>query len=289
MTSEDPHPGIAGLPFPVIRIRAGDPNDASACHYGTGFFYGYGEGDNNIPVIVSNKHVLCGKTWIEFDFASKDDQGKRVLGPSSPFRVLPGRLPIFEHPDPSVDLAAMPLVQILDWLAESKISPYIVMHNKESFAPDYVQKNLHASSNVLMVGFPKGIMDETNNLPIVRRGTLATTYQADYLGRTDFVVDIATFGGSSGSPVYAFLEHTMLNERGHLVAMTEPRTHLIGVLHSGPIMTAEGQIVPAPVPTSSFVAQTKITINLGYCVKASRIEQILQVIEGYLLSHGIRK
>jgi len=281
--AENQNGGVVALPYTVIRIRAGDPSNTSAVHSGTGFFYRLKSGGNSIPLIVSNKHVLCGKTWIEFDFASVDTDGARVFGPPTKVRVEPGQIPIFQHPDPDIDLAAMPLNLLLDKFEKGGGNPHVLLLGEGNLAPAHIQSILHASTSVLMVGFPNGIMDEANNLPVVRRGTLATHYKADYLGQTNFVVDIAAFGGSSGSPVFALFEHTLPMENGGVLITNQPQFHLIGVLHSGPMMTARG-IVPVPVPTNHLVSQTNIMLHLGYCVKAFRIEEIRSPIEAFISS-----
>ena len=41
----------------------------------------------NIPLIVSNKHVLCNKAWIELDFALADGVNSRIIGPSKKIRI----------------------------------------------------------------------------------------------------------------------------------------------------------------------------------------------------------
>lgn len=274
--------GLASLPYTVIRIRAGDPINPAAVHSGTGFFYGFSDEDGNIPLIVSNKHVLCNKTWIEFDFGSMGLDNLRILGPSKKVRIQQGQLPLFSHPDPLVDLAAIPLNPILEALSSNGEKPHALLLGKGNFAPPRVQAIMHAATSVLMVGFPNGIMDEANNLPVVRRGSLGTPYRADYQGQTNFVVDIAAFGGSSGSPVFSFFENMLPDENGNISFITQPQIHLIGVLHSGPTLTAQGNIVPVPVPTNFLVAQTNVMIHLGYCVKASRIEDLISVIKPFL-------
>ena len=125
-------------------------------------------------------------------------------------------------------------------------------------------------------------MDEANNLPVVRRGSLATSYKVDYQGKTNFVVDIASFGGSSGSPIFAFFENLMPGDKGDINLITTPQFYLIGVLHSGPVMTAQGDVIQMPVPTNSLASRTNVMIYLGYCVKAHRIEELIAAIKPFL-------
>jgi hypothetical protein len=270
--------GLNALPYVVIRIIGGDARDTSRIHAGTGFFYIL---NGNIPLIVSNKHVLCEKSWLEFDFGEGSPEGGRVLAPSTKLRLNQGQLPIFQHQDPNVDLAAIPLAPLLDTLSQSGKQPHALFLSQQNLAPAEIENFLLPATSVLMVGFPNGLMDEANNLPVVRRGSLATPYKADYQGKTDFVVDIAAFGGSSGSPVFAFFEHFVPGE-GTIGIVTEPQFFLLGVLYSGPVMTAEGEIVHVPVPTDHYIAKTQLMIHLGNCVKAARIEELFAVIKPHL-------
>lgn len=270
-----PNSPLEDLSYLVIRISAGDPLNANTVHFGTGFFYAFIEGDNVVPTIVSNKHVLSNKAWVEFDFGSSDiASGKRQFGPPTKLRVNKGELPIIEHPDPSVDLAVIPLFPLVESLKQSGVNAHAICLRSENFPRPYLQDILLPAQPVLMVGFPNGLMDDTNNLPVVRRGSLATPFRADYKGKSDFVIDIAAFGGSSGSPVFCIFENMMPAENGDLQFAMGPQIFLMGVLHSGPQVTAQGNVVSIPVPTTSFIAETKVMMNLGYCVKAHRIEEI---------------
>lgn len=57
-----------------------------------------------------------------------------------------------------------------------------------------------------MIGYPNGLWDSQNNLPIIRRGITATSVKKDYNGKKEFLIDAAVFPGSSGSPVFIFNE-----------------------------------------------------------------------------------
>lgn len=159
------------------------------------------------------------------------------------------------------------------------------LSKKENFVPDKLMDNLHAATPTLMVGFPNGIMDEANNFPVVRRGCLATPYEVNYQGKSDFAVDIAAFGGSSGSPVFAFFEHMIGDAAGNVRVLGGPQVYLIGVLYSGPQMTAQGEIIQVPVPTAHNV-QTNVMIHIGYCLKAHLIEELYPVIQGHFAIFG---
>ena len=56
--------------------------------------------------------------------------------------------------------------------------------------------------DIVMIGYPIGLIDEVNNKPVVRKGITATDIRLDYNGRKEFLIDAACFHGSSGSPVF---------------------------------------------------------------------------------------
>ena len=58
--------------------------------------------------------------------------------------------------------------------------------------------------DVLFVGYPNGMFDKANNLPVARRGITATPATVDYGGRPVFLIDASVFPGSSGSPVFLY-------------------------------------------------------------------------------------
>ena len=279
--------GIEGLLSSVVRIVGGDKGDPNRAHSGTGFYYSFRIGEDVLPVIVSNKHVLCDKSWLAFDFATADRDGNRHLGAPAIARVNEGELPIFLHPDPEVDLAAVPFMALNHRVARGGVKLHLCSLTNQNFMPPDSMGLLESTAPLLMIGFPNGIMDDINNVPIARRGSLATPYAVNYKGRKDFVVDIATYGGSSGSPVFAIFEHSLPDREGREVKLlAKPRIFFIGVLHSGPVMTETGQIVEAPIPTAYGVPQFSLRIHLGYCLKANLIEELLPVIQGHRRMYG---
>lgn len=124
-----------------------------------------------------------------------------------------------------------------------------------------------------MVGFPNGLMDEQNNLPIMRKGILATPFYADHNGQKNFVIDIAAFGGSSGSPIFAYFESIKPTKDGDLFGQGGS-VYLIGILHSGPTFSTIGEIVTIPAPTSGIAAVTQNMMHLGYCAKDKQINEL---------------
>jgi hypothetical protein len=54
---------------------------------------------------------------------------------------------------------------------------------------------------IFMIGYPKGIFDKSNNLPLYRRGTISSDLMVNFNDRSEFLIDMECTRGSSGSPI----------------------------------------------------------------------------------------
>jgi len=259
------------LLFTTVRIEAETESGGTAV--GTAFFFNAKVNQNRIlPLIVTNKHVVHKARKALFQLCETNHSGQQPRPSGRSFEV---QLDNFEsywirHPDDSVDLCAMPF-QPLRAQAEASGKPIFNLPFDESLIlPDSQLTELNAVEDILMVGYPIGLWDQTNNLPLIRRGVTASHPAVDFNGRPEFVIDAACFPGSSGSPVVLANIGSYYAKSGALVVGT--RFALLGVLHAGPQMTAEGEIVVEPIPTGvAPKARTPIMIHLGYVIKAREI------------------
>lgn len=239
--------------------------------YGTGFFCHLCEQDGGgVPLIVTNKHVVENAAFGLFHVTTatddgRPDYGKHAMVPVEDFHNL-----WVQHPDPDIDLAAFPLAPVLVWLQGRGHTPYYRAIKRGDWADGDFLKELSAVEEVLMVGYPNGLWDARNNLPMVRRGITATPPYINFEGKSQFMIDCACFPGSSGSPIYLLNEGAYTQKNGSI--MVGRRFKLLGILWGGPQYTAEGEIRIVPIPSASQpVAFSPIPNNLGYCIKASEL------------------
>lgn len=239
---------------------------------GTGFFFTFRiDKSNHIPVIVTNKHVINGSVKGLFVLTKATTEGQPTIGSYEKIILDEFEKLWIKHPDPNVDLAVFPMAPLFRRAEEQKIrffSPPI----EESNIPTRTQlENLSGLEDITMIGYPNGIWDEKNNMPIIRKGVTATSPKYDYNGLPCFVIDCACFPGSSGSPVLIFNQGGYTDARGNTY-MGANRVILLGALFAGPQHVAEGEIKTINIPLVQVpISLSKIPNNLGFVVKSQKI------------------
>lgn len=242
---------------------------------GTGFFYAFAKaGDQHIPAIVTNKHVVVGSRVGRFSLTLRSADGSPVIGKHVTIQLDQFENRWVPHPNNDVDLCAMPIAPLLNEAARTG-QPFFHVALDESLLPSQSElADLGTLEDVLMIGYPNGLWDSVNNMPILRRGVTATHPNIDYEGKREFLIDAACFPGSSGSPVFLFNMNGWTNRGGGTV-VGGTRVKLLGVLYAGPQHTATGEVRIVMVPTQQrAVAISAIPNNLGLVIKASRLTEL---------------
>ncbi|WP_338356798.1 serine protease [Yeosuana marina] len=258
-----------------IKIEAINGNITSS---GTGFFFTFYTDDkkNAVPVIITNKHVINGSKSIRL-FFRKVINGKPDYAPPYVVSIPNDSTTVINHPNKNIDLVAIPTAQIYDALSKRNIGIYYIASSEEQIVDDATQKKeLKSIEDIWMIGYPNGLWDSKNNLPIVRKGITATTPYIDYNGKREFLIDIAAFGGSSGSPIYFYRD--FYTDKDTYAAKVGVKLYLLGVLYAGPIYTVEGKVVKSNPNEPISKVKTGIPMNLGYVIKASEILEFKKIL-----------
>jgi hypothetical protein len=166
----------------------------------------------------------------------------------------------------------MPIAPLLRAAEAEARKLFYMALNKPLIPTDEEFKDMVLMEEVTMVGYPNGIWDEVNNMPVFRRGITATHPNLDWNGKPEFLIDAACFPGSSGSPVFLFNQLGYATKtKGMLIGPS--RVKLLGVLYAGPQYTVTGEIKVVDVPTRNVpVSISAIPNNLGVVIRATKLQ-----------------
>jgi len=250
----------------TVRIECDLPGECMAT--GTGFFYSLDRQNNqHKPVIITNKHVVEGANKCRFHLTIQNEKGLPEVGTHQIFEIENFKDFWKPHPDSSIDLCAIPIAPIISEAASKGVSFFFTTLDKGLLPSTTDIDDMMGLESITMVGYPNGLWDQKNNLPIFRQGTLASDYKRDWNGKKEFLIDAACFPGSSGSPVMLFDIGSYQTRKGNFMGTS--RIKLLGILYAGPQHTIEGEIKIMPVAIQQkAVAVAAIPNNLGIIIKS---------------------
>jgi hypothetical protein len=267
------------LLYVTCRIVARDTNGKESI--GTGFFFSYpAEPGKALQVLVTNKHVVANAVAYDLYFHEAEGEPGEHFRPSG--KIHGFRLRIldqgwFNHPSDDVDLCAMPIEPFRQEAERAGKKLFLTTLSTEHIPDDHVIHQLLALETVTMIGYPIGLWDKVNNLPISRRGMTASHPRVDFNGKRIGVVDIAAFPGSSGSPVL------IVNEGGYAIpggfVAGGSRILLLGILYAGPQFEADGSLEIKEIPTTWTASfSVALPVHLGFYIKSQELLELGKVL-----------
>ena len=190
--------------FVTVRIEAekinakGEPTiDVS-----TGFIVSYTLGENKrADFLVTSRHSVENSFRGRF-FFTRSREGKPSLGETYNVVVEDFGNRWLYPKDPTVDIAVMPLAGIIRELTAKSWSVYYRGVSPGMALGSGTEGDFDAIEEIILIGYPSGIFDVKNFIPVARRGITATPLSIDYAGKPQFLIDASVFPGSSGSPVF---------------------------------------------------------------------------------------
>ena len=271
------HSNTESLLYTTVRIEGQLSNGGSTV--GTGFFFLRG----SKIFVVTNKHVI-NDVKIGYFFINNTDQEDESKPTNEKISLSFNENDFIGHPDPSVDVAIANVSGGFNELYERGFSPFYSRTMEETIpTQDQVDEHINAIEEIVFVGYPSGIWDSVNNLPIVRKGITATPYYMDFMGEKQFLIDASVFPGSSGSPVFAYRSGSYANREGRV--FNGEKIFLLGIIARVYHRLEEGQIIIKDIPTNQMpISEFKQMIDLGIVYKSCTI---IETIDYYLNSRGL--
>ena len=184
------------------------------------------------------------------------------------------------HPDKNIDVAVIDVERFTkERINEKNIDNYVPCYSvsKENFAGQN-NINIEASSDVLVVGYPRGFYDDVNLFPIIKSGIVASRWGADFQGNRHFLIDAKLFPGSSGSIVVSNPIDVVVKD-GQIFHSEEKQFAFLGIFSGEPYRHEN------PVEFDDMIIIQKSGFNLGIVWYADLVEEILD--SGILLSSAL--
>ena len=228
--------------------------------------------------LVTNKHVIADadRGTVRFTLRTEDGDGPS-LGRWFGMSIAGRRWNWWAgHPMDDVDIAVFPLNPLLGELKERGVLPFFSCVDAQLLPENSRFGDLNALERILFVGYPNGVYDETNNLPVIRSGITATPPDVDYGGRPKFLIDASVFPGSSGSPVFAYDRGAWLSGASNWTVGSE-RVVFLGVLASVLYREVDGSLEFREIPTATeAVPVHREMIDLGVAYNAATVVETIE-------------
>ncbi|MXV73383.1 trypsin-like peptidase domain-containing protein [Candidatus Poribacteria bacterium] len=223
---------------------------------GTGFFYHapLNDGTNrSVTLLISNRHVfLDPKARLIISLNRRKEDGTPEFGNIRTFDQVGFEDAYFVHPDSGVDLACINVGGITNTDAF-----YRNLGNDLLKPIDY--EKVVVGSEVIFVGYPENRYDVVNNLPLIRKGWIASMPNIDFNGKGQIVIDAQIFQGSSGSPVFVHWDGEY---------------SLLGVVSQTMIRHSQLQTLPVNMPQVGV----EQTLGLGIVIKQRHVQELIDYV-----------
>ncbi|MGR5411029.1 S1 family peptidase [Vibrio sp. PNB22_8_1] len=263
----------------TVRVMAGKDGE-EPFSVGTGFYYKvqHPQSGNAKILILTNKHVIKGADYIRFVHSYADsledvDEHNQPVGRIDKTEQLPIAPFVFDHPDPDIDLCAIDVTCALAPLINSGKKLRTMILDSSWMLEEKDKSNVRDIEQVLVVGYPRGIWDHHNNMPISRIGNTATHPLANYQNKADFLIDVAAFQGSSGSPVFSYESPMFRQKDGSFTPGT--KVNLIGVIWGVIESSVEGELKVMEIPSAlKHVPVMNASLSLAIALHAEKIRDL---------------
>ena len=176
----------------------------------TDFFYST---TRNEWLLITNNHLIRDSKTGEFTLTEGDKYNQPIPGSGMERKIDHFSNMWIRHPDPSIDLCAMPMMPVIKEIRGEGKVPYFTRIEHCTIPSEEEWRNYIPTEDILKIGYPNGLWDKVNRLPFFKRGMTATHPYINYNGKEEFVIDVSVYPGSSGSPVFLLTDEFYAKSR----------------------------------------------------------------------------
>lgn len=261
--------------FCTVRLEALDGSS------GTGFFFSFNFNDKNVPILITNKHVVNNDPNQIMKFQLHlSDITRPTLSLNESFTVTYQTKCFFHSKHDLCFTFANPLFEEVK--KRTGKSVFSIQLSEDIIYDSKKLESLSALEKVVMVGYPNGLWDKTHNYPLFRQGYTSAHPAYDFNREGVGVVDMACVNGSSGSPIFILDEGAYFDKNTKSITMGE-RCIFLGILFAGPqtfypieMINIDVKLQQKPLPF------TRSLINLGYYIKSYELGEFKDYIKKML-------
>lgn len=241
---------------------------------GTAFVVTHGHARGQRTFIVTNRHLVDGVRQGGLVFTQKR-HGQPLIGERFQLNIDQFPQAWFGHPDPAVDLSIIPMRPLEQAANAQGVELYYHAIDTRLVPDAAATRAFDALEEVLFVGYPSGVWDQVNLMPILRRGTTATPLALNFEGRAEFLIDAAVYPGSSGSPVFVYMPDTLRPTQS-----AAKNFLFAGVVAAVFFRQEANHPVVSPVPPNNQgMVMGSEMIDLGLVIKS---QTVVEAINAYL-------
>ncbi len=249
---------------------------------GTGFVYRVDVEGGSALFLATNRHLVKDFTNMTIKFVADDGTSNAKLGEYVAVEINDLQASGWVgHPNNDVDVAIVPIAHAIEALQRNGKPAFFKSLTPEIVFEIGVTPDLSPLEEITFVGYPEGLFDETNHLPIVRRGMTATPIEVDFNGLPSFIIDAGVYQGSSGSPVFILNQGWVIDRLGN--ATLGNRAILLGIVAANYHRYSEALVQEQ---TGKFSATFREAIGLGVVFKAKCVDECADI---YLVGKGYKR
>lgn len=271
---------IALSSTPIVLLQ-----DQTPVSLGTGFFFAHPIAEGQFVIsLVTNYHVVTGSAprrrqppkgnAIQFEIRRADVDVVKVTRVRFPLLTSDGKKTWLSCPTfPEADVAVVPL-PLNQGMFET--APYCLDQATMDF-----DLTPFPGQSVSIVGYPWGLSDRVNKLPLWKTGHIASEPELDFDGDPKFLVDVTGRKGMSGAPVFAGHMHPYLTRSGQLRYKSSGK--LLGVYSSSVIRQESADASPEELSieeaSEGLESEGSLRAELGIAWKSRLISETLSSLD----------